>query len=155
MYHLQIKYRSRTILCSSKSVGRRKSAVGKAFERNKRTSGYDCKMIHLLTISIWLLFIAVIPIIPYPFYLLLRLIVSISCFYAYFKTRHIYYRYSWTRPALLYIGILFNPIFPVHLIRIIWTPIDIICGLVLIKVRKEIVIFKDLIDEKWSCDKQV
>ena len=105
-------------------------------------------MIPLLTISIWLLFIAVIPIIPYPFYLLLRLIVSISCFYAYFKTRHIYYRYSWTRPALLYIGILFNPIFPVHLIRIIWIPVDIICGLVLIKIRKEIVIFKDLIDIK-------
>ncbi len=105
-------------------------------------------MIQLLTISIWLLFIAVIPIIPYSFYLLLRLIVSISCFYAYFKTRHIYYRYSWTRPALLIIGILFNPIVPVHLIRIWWIPVDIICGIVLIKARNEIILFKDLIDKR-------
>ena len=105
-------------------------------------------MIQLLTISIWLLFIAVIPIIPYPFYLLLRLIVSIACLYTYFKTKHIYYRKPWTRPALLYIGILFNPIFPVHLIRIIWIPVDIVCGIFLIKARKEIVIFKDLIDTK-------
>ena len=105
-------------------------------------------MIQWLTISIWLLFIAVIPIIPYPFYLLLRLIVSISCFYAYFKTRHIYYRYSWTRPALFIIGILFNPLVPVHLIRIWWIPVDIICGIVLIRARNEIILFKDLIDKR-------
>ena len=105
-------------------------------------------MIQLLTISIWLLFIAVIPIIPYPFYLMLRLIVSLSCFYAYFKTRHIYYSKPWTGPALLIIGILFNPLVPVHLTRYIWTPVDIVCGIVLMKARKEIVTFKDLIDTK-------
>ena len=105
-------------------------------------------MIHLLTISIGLLFIAVIPIIPYPFYLLLRLIVSIACLYTYFKTKHIYYRKPWTRPALLIIGILFNPIVPVHMTRFLWLPVDIVCGIVLFKARKEIVLFKDLIDNK-------
>ncbi len=105
-------------------------------------------MIHLLTISIWLLFIAVIPIIPYPFYLLLRLIVSITCLYTYFKTKHIYYRKPWTRPALLIIGILFNPIVPFHLMRIFWIPVDIICGIVLIRARNEIILFKDLIDKR-------
>ena len=105
-------------------------------------------MIHLLTISIWLLYIAVIPIIPYPFYLLLRLIVSIACLYAYFKTKHIYYRKPWTRPALLIIGILFNPIVPVHMTRILWIPVDIVCGIVLVKARKEIIVFKCLLDTK-------
>ena len=108
----------------------------------------NCEMIPFLTISIWLLFIAVIPVLPYPFYLLLRLIVSIACLFAYFKTRNIYYRKWWTRPALLTIGILFNPIVPVHLTRFLWLPIDIICGIILIKVRREIILFKEMIDLK-------
>ena len=107
-------------------------------------------MIHLLTISIWLLFIAVIPIIPYPFYLLLRLIVSISCFVTYYNVRHIHYSKTWLKPSLIVIGILFNPLVPVHLTRFLWLPVDIVCGIVLLKARKEIILFKDLIDNKWK-----
>ena len=105
-------------------------------------------MIPLLTISIWLLFIAVIPILPYPFYLLLRLIVSISCFVAYYNVRHIIYPKTWLKPSLIVIGILFNPLVPVHLTRFLWLPVDIVCGIVLMKARKEIILFKDLIDNK-------
>ena len=105
-------------------------------------------MIHLLTISIWLLFIAVIPIIPYPFYLLLRLIVSIACFVTYYNVRHIHYSKPWLKPSLIVIGILFNPLFPFHLTRFLWTPVDIVCGAVLLKTRKEIILFKDLIDKR-------
>ena len=150
MHHLQIKFRTRAILCSSESIGRRKSEVRKASERNQWTSGYDCEMIPLLTISIWLLFIAVIPILPYPFYLLLRLIVSISCFVAYYNVRHIIYPKTWLKPSLIVIGIMFNPLVPVHLTRFIWTPVDIVCGIVLMKARKEIILFKDLTDNKWK-----
>ncbi len=105
-------------------------------------------MIHLLTISIWLLFIAVIPIIPYPFYLLLRLIVSISCFVTYYNVRHIHYSKTWLKPSLIVIGILFNPLVPVHLTRFLWIPVDIVCGIVLLKARKEIIVFKCLLDNK-------
>ncbi len=105
-------------------------------------------MIHLLTISIWLLFIAVIPIIPHPSDQLLRLIVSISCFVTYYNVRHIHYSKPWLKPSLIVIGILFNPIVPVHMTRFLWLPVDIVCGIFLLKARKEIIVFKDLIDEK-------
>jgi hypothetical protein len=34
------------------------------------------------------------------------------------------------------------------LTRFLWLPVDIVCGIVLMKARKEIIIFKDLIDKK-------
>jgi hypothetical protein len=101
-------------------------------------------MIRLLTIAICLLFLAVIPILPYPFYLILRLIVSISCFATYYNIRHIDYPKTWLKPSLIVIGILFNPLVPVHLTRFLWIPVDIVCGIVLMKARKEIISFKEL-----------
>ena len=105
-------------------------------------------MIPLLTIAICLLFLSVIPILPYSFYLILRLIVSISCFVTYYNIRHIDYPKTWLKPSLIVIGILFNPLVPAHLTRYIWTPVDIVCGIVLMKAQKEIITFKDLIDIK-------
>jgi len=105
-------------------------------------------MIPLLTISIWLFFIAVIPILPYPFYLLLRLIVSISCFVTYYKIRKTSYNSTWIKPSLIIIGILFNPLVPVHLTRFLWIPVDIICGFILVAARKKLIHFNDLIHNK-------
>jgi hypothetical protein len=89
----------------------------------------------LISIAIWLLFAAVIPVFPYPFYLLLRLVVSVTCFYAVLRLRGKKLDEGWVKPALIVIGIVFNPVFPVHLTRLLWAPVDIICGVVLLKVR--------------------
>lgn len=63
---------------------------------------------------------------PYAYYTALRIAVTLA------SVVLIYYAVSrgprWAIGILLSIAILFNPIFPIHLSRTIWRPIDVICG---------------------------
>jgi predicted membrane protein len=95
------------------------------------TSVYDSKHLKtLLMVAAFTLLLGVIPIWPYGFYTLLRLIVCGSTGYvAYKEKRH--------RVALIIIAILFNPIVPVYLIRAIWIPIDLCVGIYLLILSKK------------------
>jgi len=97
------------------------------------------KTIHsLLIVATVTLFIAIIPIWPYGFYTLLRLLVCGISGYAAYKSKQIKSLEA-HKVSLIIIAVLFNPLFPVYLVRTIWTPIDIgisIYFIVLIKKLK-------------------
>ena len=71
----------------------------------------------------FLLLIATLPL-PYGYYMFLR---WVTCGMAAFTA---YIGYQWETKWALYvfipIAILFNPIFPIHLTKEIWQPIDIV-----------------------------
>jgi len=74
------------------------------------------------------LFLAVIPVWPYGFYTLLRLLVcGVSAYFAY-KIKDLEGLKTHKVP-LIVIAILFNPLIPVHLVRTIWLPIDVGVGI--------------------------
>lgn len=90
-----------------------------------------------LLIAASTLFLAIVPIWPYGFYTLLRLLVcGIAIFVAYqIRTDQILK----TRTApLIIIAVLFNPLFPIYFIRLIWMPIDIGIGIYLLMLRNKI-----------------
>ena len=74
------------------------------------------------------LFIALVPDLPYGYYQILRWVVcAAACFSAYsgmVKERH-----GWMG-IFAVIAVLFNPIFPIHLTREVWQPIDVIVGII-------------------------
>lgn len=63
---------------------------------------------------------------PYAYYTALRIVVTLS------SAILAYYAISqgprWAVWMFIAIAIVFNPIFPLHLGRAVWRPIDIICG---------------------------
>lgn len=66
---------------------------------------------------------------PYGYYTFLRVtvfVVSIFCVFEYYEKKDIF--------VIIFslVAILFNPIFPVHLDKATWTPIDIITSLIFI-----------------------
>lgn len=84
-----------------------------------------------LPIFLWLtpiliLFLAPLPF-PYGYYTFLRIIVcamsGLICFIEYKKTINI-----WVVIFGIF-AVLYNPVFPIHLTRTIWTPINIITAL--------------------------
>jgi len=77
----------------------------------------------LLVAGLMLCF-AVIPILPYGYYTLLRLIVCGTAAYGAFKLKN---NASLNRHfiPLLIAAILFNPLIPVPLTRLIWMPINL------------------------------
>ena len=82
--------------------------------------------VFLWLIPILILFLAPLPF-PYGYYTLLRIIVcamsGLICFIEYKKTINIW---------VIIFGVftlLYNPIFPIHLTRTIWTPINIITAI--------------------------
>ena len=75
-----------------------------------------------LKVAIVLLVLAVIPVWPYGYYLLLRVVVFAVTLYlaiagASLGTGH--------RAALVVLAVLFNPVFDVSLTRLVWLPIDV------------------------------
>ena len=82
---------------------------------------------NLIIISSVMLFLAVIRL-PYGYYQFLRLIITISAGLGLYVI-HIQSKYQFTEVLFLIVFLLFNPIFPIHLSRSIWGPIDISVGL--------------------------
>ncbi len=100
---------------------------------NKDTSALKT----LLKIATVALFLAVLPIWPYGFYTLLRLLVCCVCGYFVYKIKLFPSLYTHKAP-LVVIAILFNPLIPVYLIRTIWFPIDIGVGIYFISLTKKL-----------------
>jgi len=67
---------------------------------------------------------------PYGYYQLLRIVVCAVGIYMAYKA------YIWKRVWAIwlfgFIGLLFNPLIPVHLSREIWRPINVLCALVFV-----------------------
>jgi len=81
----------------------------------------------LLVVMATMLFLAVLPIWPYGFYTLMRLLISGVCAYAVIKSQN-FPVFLQHKALLIILAILFNPLVPVHLDRSIWLPIDIFSG---------------------------
>lgn len=90
-----------------------------------------------LLIAGLMLCLAVIPMWPYGYYTLLKLIVcSVAAFAAYkFKNNP---SLSGHFIPLVIMAILFNPLVPVQLNRIIWLPIDLIGAIYFLMLSKKI-----------------
>jgi hypothetical protein len=84
-----------------------------------------------------MLFLALAPW-PYGYYQLLRFVVcgiaSFIAFVAYNRQK------KWAVWLFGFIGVLFNPLIPIHLSRELWQPIDVICGIIFIAIA---IILKD------------
>ncbi len=91
----------------------------------------------LLMVAAVILFMAIIPFWPYGFYTLLRLVVCAIAGYSAFKIGHNENLKKHKVPLIL-IAILFNPLFPVYFVRLIWFPIDICIGIYLLTLRNRI-----------------
>lgn len=83
------------------------------------------------------LFLAVLPIWPYGFYTLLRLLVCGVCFYLVYKIKFLP-TFLPHKVPLIIIAVLFNPLIPVYLVRTIWFPVDIGIGIYLIILIKKL-----------------
>ena len=77
-----------------------------------------------LLIPAALLIIAPLLSFPYGFYVLLRLVIAASAGYIVFKAYQYSKSINFVVVIFSLIFLLFNPIFPVHLSREIWLPID-------------------------------
>lgn len=81
-----------------------------------------------LLIAIGMLILAIPPIWPYGYYILLRLVVSGVAVYAIYVGYNVDLR---TIPVILgIIALLFNPIIPIYLKKEVWIVIDIIVAIV-------------------------
>ena len=77
-----------------------------------------------------MLFVALVPGLPYGYFQFLRLVVTgFSCLFAFVAFEEKKKVWMW-----LFIGVtvLFNPLIPIHLSRDTWLPIDTIIGIVFI-----------------------
>ena len=77
-----------------------------------------------MIISIALLLLSILPIWPYGYYTLLRLVICGTAVYlAYISSQINKQGWMWT---MISIAILFNPVFTIHLNKVLWSFIDII-----------------------------
>ncbi|MBF0593885.1 MAG: hypothetical protein HQL22_02840 [Candidatus Omnitrophica bacterium] len=84
----------------------------------------------ILAVSATLLFLAVFFKLPYGFYTLLRVVISItSCFMV--IAAYKWHRHGWMVVFGL-IGLLFNPFILVHFDRVMWRVIDFAVGVLLV-----------------------
>ncbi len=90
-----------------------------------------------LVVATVVLFIAVIPIWPYGFYTMLRLLVCGVTAYVAYKSKQIKSLEAHKVPLII-IAVLFNPLIPVYLVRTIWLPIDIGIGIYLIFLARKL-----------------
>lgn len=90
-------------------------------------------------VTAFFLFAAILPL-PYPYYMLLRVIVFVVFVSLAFKLYKKAQRMDVEMPTwgwvLGAIGILFNPIFPAFLIRELWMVLDLAAGIFLWKTIK-------------------
>lgn len=88
----------------------------------------------LLLIAAVACFAAVVPVWPYGFYMLLRLLVCAAAVSG-LVTAPAEPRLRAHRAPLVVLALLFNPVVPVYLSREVWFPIDLVAGVYLIVVR--------------------
>jgi len=77
-----------------------------------------------LLIAGLMLCLAVVPIWPYGYYMFLRLVVCGVAAYAAIKVKKNPSLSSHFIPLVM-MAVLFNPLIPVHLNRLIWLPVDL------------------------------
>jgi hypothetical protein len=90
-----------------------------------------------LLVAALMLCIAVIPMLPYGFYALLRLVVCGVAVYAAFKLKD-NPTLSLNFIPLIIMAVLFNPLIPVHLTKLIWLVIDLAGAVYLLMLSKKI-----------------
>jgi hypothetical protein len=90
-----------------------------------------------LLLSGLMLCLAVVPVWPYGFYLLLRLVVCASCGYAAYFLRQDPVLSVHFIP-LVFLAVLFNPILPVHLGSLLWLLIDLGTAVYFLSIAKKI-----------------
>jgi hypothetical protein len=73
-----------------------------------------------------MLVLAVAPL-PYSYFMVLRLFVFAAAVFAVYHNQNRSGFGSWVC-TFLAIAVIFNPIFPVHLTKIIWVPIDLVAA---------------------------
>jgi hypothetical protein len=82
-----------------------------------------------------LVFVAILPL-PYDYYSLLRIVVSLGCLYllvAHWKILENHHR-----GILSVLIVLFNPLAPIFLSKLIWVLIDLVVGMYLIKLPLDV-----------------
>ena len=86
------------------------------------TKDNNLKLFFLIPI----IFLVIAPLVkfPYGFYVLLRLVIAASSGYIVYKAYQYSKSINFVVVVFSLIFLLFNPIFPVHLTREIWLPID-------------------------------
>ncbi len=70
---------------------------------------------------------AILPL-PYDYYLVLRLVVPIAAAVVAWNLYQLDRQVSGLVVAFVLIGIIFNPILPLHLSRLVWFPINLASG---------------------------
>jgi hypothetical protein len=88
----------------------------------------------ILPVAAFLSFLAVLPM-PYGYYMFLRLTITIIGLYCAFKVVD---KESYDFWAMIGIAVLFNPIMPIFLSKLLWVPIDIILGVYFINLNKRL-----------------
>ncbi len=88
-------------------------------------------------VAIVTLFLAIIPIWPFGFYTLLRLLVCGIAVYVAIKVGRDESLRKHKIPLII-IAALFNPLFPVYFVRLVWFPIDIGIGIYLLNLRNKV-----------------
>jgi hypothetical protein len=91
----------------------------------------------LLLVAALMLCIAVIPTLPYGYDTLLRLIVCGTAAYAAFKLKNSSSLSGHFIPLLI-IAVLFNPLIPIYLTRLIWLIIDLFGAVYFLTLSKKI-----------------
>ena len=80
--------------------------------------------------------LAVVPIWPYGYYVLLRLLVFAAAIFTLATSPDERTRYWW---ALGGLALVFNPVVPVHLDRLLWAPIDLAGAWFLYQTHRRVV----------------
>jgi hypothetical protein len=91
----------------------------------------------LLLLSALALFLAVIPIWPYGFYMLLRFFICGVAIYGVYSSRQNEFLDKHKIP-LMGLAVLFNPLIPIHFDRNAWALINLITGSYLIVLSLKI-----------------
>lgn len=91
----------------------------------------------LLLVAALMLCFAVIPVLPYSYYVLLRWVVCFAAAYGAFciKDHETTGRHF---VPLVIIACLFNPLVPVYLSRLAWLPVDLGCAVYFLTLSKKI-----------------
>ncbi len=90
-----------------------------------------------LLIAGLMLCLAVIPILPYGYYTLLRMVVCSVAGYAVYVLKN-HEKLSRHFIPLIGLAILFNPLVPIHLDRLFWIPIDLGVAVYFLTLSKKI-----------------
>jgi hypothetical protein len=91
----------------------------------------------LLLVASVVCFAAVVPVWPYGFFMLLRLLVFVATVLT-LVTAPGEPKLRAHRVPLVVVALLFNPLIPVHFSREVWFPIDLAVGVYLLVVRRRV-----------------